>query len=130
MTLANSKVSTLSDLAEKNIGVIFGTTAEKNLRVLLPSAKVFGYKTYTEAYEGLKNGTINAIAADDTILRNYTLTDKSVKVLSKRYSKEPYAIGIRKGKENKVLFDKVNTMLKSMITTNRINQLYAKWGLN
>lgn len=130
MTLANSNVSALSDLANKNIGVIFGTTAEKNLRVLLPTAKVFGYKTYTDAYEGLKDGTVDAITADDTILRNYALNDKTVKVLPKRYSREPYAIGIRKGKENKILLEKVNYLLKHMITSNSINKLYAKWGLN
>lgn len=130
MTLANSNIGTISDLANKNVGVIFGTTAEKNLRILLPTAKVFGYKTYSDAYEGLKDGTIDAITADDTILRNYTLNNKSVKVLPKRYSKEPYAIGIRKGKENKILLEKVNYLIKSMITSNSINRLYAKWGLN
>jgi len=129
MTLSNSKVSALSDLANKNVGVIFGTTAEKNLRVLLPTAKVFGYRTYQEAYDSLKDGTIDAITADDTILRNYTLNDKSVKVLNKRYSKEPYAVGIRKGEENKVLFDNVNTVLKTIITNGSINKLYDKWGL-
>ena len=90
---------------------------------------MFGYKTYADAYEGLKSGVIDAITADDTILRNYMINDKSVRILPKRYSKEPYAIGIRKGKENKVLLDKVNEMLKSIITSGSINKLYAKWGL-
>lgn len=129
MTLSSKNISALSELAGKNIGVIFGTTAEKNLRVLLPTAKIFGYKTYSDAYEGLKDGTVEAITADDTILRNYALNDKSVKVLPKRYSKEPYAIGVRKGKENKILLEKVNYTLKTMITNNSINRLYAKWGL-
>lgn len=126
---SKSKVAALSDLAHKNVGVIFGTTAEKNLRVLLPTAKIFGYKSYQDAYEALTDGTIDAITADDTILRNYTLNNKSVKVLNKRYSKEPYAVGVRKGKENKILLEKVNYVLKSMITNNAINRLYAKWNL-
>ena len=129
MVPTKSKVTTLTDLANQNIGVIFGTTAEKNLRILLPTAKVFGYKNYQDAYEALKEGTIQAITADDTILRNYTLNDKTVKILNKRYSKEPYAIAVRKGKENKALLEKINFTLKSIITINKINRLYSKWGL-
>ncbi len=125
----NSKVTALSDLAGENVGVIFGTTAEKNLRTLLPTAKIFGYKTYNDAYEALKSGTIKAITSDDTILRNYALNDNSVRMLNKRYSKEPYAVGVRKGKENKELLEKVNFVLKTLITNNSINHLYAKWGL-
>lgn len=129
MTRSESNIVALSDLANKNIGVIFGTTAEKNLRVLLPTAKILGYKTYSDAYESLNNGTIEAITADDTILRNYALNNKSVRVLPKRYSKEPYAIGVRKGSENKILLEKINYTLKTMITSNAINKLYAKWNL-
>lgn len=130
MIPAKSKVATLTDLANSNIGVIFGTTAEKNLRILLPTAKVFGYKTYQDAYNSLKEGTIQAITGDDTILRNYTLNDKTVRVLNKRYSREPYAIAVRKGEENKVLLEKINFILKSLITSNKINRLYSKWGLD
>ena len=130
MIPAKSNVTALTDLTNQNIGVIFGTTAEKNLRVLLPTAKVFGYKNYQDAYDALKEGTIQAITGDDTILRNYTLNDKSVKVLNKRYSREPYAIAVRKGKENKILLEKINFALKAIITSNKINRLYAKWGLN
>ena len=125
----DSKITALSDLAGENAGVIFGTTAEKNLRTLVPTAKVFGYRTYNDAYKALKDGTIKAITSDDTILRNYALNDKSVRILNKRYSKEPYAVGIRKGKENKILLEKVNFVIKTLITNNSINHLYAKWGL-
>ncbi len=124
-----SKTNSLTDLANSNIGVIFGTTAEKNLRTLVPTAKVFGYRTYDEAYSALKRGTISAITSDDTILRNYALNDKSVRILNKKYSKEPYAVGVRKGKENKKLLEVVNFVIKTLILNNSINRLYAKWGL-
>ena len=125
----NSKITSIADLAGKEAGVIFGTTAEKNLRTLVPTARVLGYKTYDEAYKALKEGTIKAITSDDTILRNYALNDKSVKIINKRYSKEPYAVGVRKGKENKILLEKVNFVIKTLIMNNSINRLYAKWGL-
>ena len=125
----DSKITALADLADENVGVIFGTTAEKNLRTLVPTAKVFGYKTYNDAYNALKSGIIKAITSDDTILRNYALNDKTVRILNKRYSKEPYAVGVRKGKENKELLERVNFVIKTLITSNSINHLYAKWGL-
>ncbi len=125
----DSKISALGELGNHNVGVIFGTTAEKNLRTLVPTARVFGYRTYDDAYEALNKGIIQAITSDDTILRSYALNNKSVRVINRKYSKEPYAIGVRKGKENKLLLEKVNFVVKTLVTNNSINHLYSKWGL-
>jgi len=123
----SSKISSISDLSGQSIGVIWGTTAEKNMLNILPSANVVGFKTYAEAYNALKSGKIEAITSDDTILSGFALNDSNTKLLPKRYSREPYGIGFKKGKGSaklKIALDEAITDLKQK---NVINRLHKKW---
>lgn len=123
----DSKINGMSDLNGKKAIIIFGTTAEKNLRQIAPDAIISGYKTYTDAYNALKNGRADAITSDDTILLGMAMQDKSLKLLPKRYSKEPYAIAFKKGDKNSGLMRKVNFVIEDMIKSGELNQLKAKW---
>ncbi|MBR1776802.1 transporter substrate-binding domain-containing protein [bacterium] len=123
----SSKITSLGELNGQNIGVIWGTTAEKNLLNIMPNAHVMGFKTYKEAYRALKNGQINAITSDDTILSGFALDDKEVKLLPKRYSREPYGVGFKKSKTTHKLRKIVNEAIIDMKQKNVINRLHKKW---
>ena len=97
MVKKNSAIRSLSDLSGQNVGVIFGTTAEKNLLKMIPTANIRGFRTYNDAYLALKNGQVDAVTSDDTILSGFVIDDSSIKLLPKRYSKEPYGIAFKKG---------------------------------
>jgi len=124
-----SRIYGLSDLYNKNVGVLFGSTAEKNIRLLMPSAYVLGYRTYKDAYSALKAGRILAILSDDTILRGYSMSDPTVKLLPKRYSKEFYGIGVRKDQASKGLLNLINSDINNMINDGTLIQLKRKWKL-
>ena len=124
---ASSKVTSISDLGGLNVGVIWGTTAEKNLINLVPTANILGFKSYQEAYSALKTGKINAITSDDTILSRFAIEDKEVKLLPKRYSREPYGIGFRKGKGSQKLKQNIDNAISDMKQKNVINRLHNKW---
>lgn len=123
----SSSIKSMQDLNEKKVIVVFGSTAEKNLRSIAPDAIISGYKTYTDAYSALKSGRADAITSDDTILIGFAIQDKSLKLLPKRYSKEPYAIAFRKGVASSGLKEKVDFVIKDMIESGELNQLKAKW---
>lgn len=123
-----SKISSLMELKDKKAIIVFGSTVEKNLRSSVPNITIIGYKTYPEAFAALKAGKADAMISDDTILMGFAYNDPSVKLLSKRYSKEPYAIAFRKGDEK--LIKAVNVELKEAINRGEIRQLKAKWGIN
>lgn len=127
---AGSPIKNLADLDNKNVGVLYGSTAEKNIRMLIPSVNVYGYKTYHDAYRALKAGTIQGITSDDTILRNYALTDSSVKLLPKRYTRELYAIGVRKGDDTKNLLKLIDMNISNMVNDGTLTSLKRKWKLN
>ncbi len=124
---SSSKIVSMSDLAGQNVGVIWGTTAERNMQTMAPSANIIGFKTYREAYVALKDGYVNAVTSDDTILNGYALDDEQVKLLTKRFTKEPYGIGFRKGKGAQKLEHALNYAINDMKQKNIIINLHKKW---
>lgn len=123
----NSKITSLSDLSGKKVIIIFGSTAETNIRLFVPDANIIGFKTYINGYNALKHGKGDAIATDDTILLGFADEDKSVRLLPRRYTKEPYAIGFKKGIDSDRLKTKVNFVLKTLISTGELDKLRYKW---
>ncbi len=124
---SNSRITSIADLAGQNIGVVFGTTAEKNMLNLAPTANIIGFRNYRTAYQALKAGKIDALTSDDTILSRFVFEDKSVKLLPKRYTREPYGIAFRKGKTTKKLRENINFAIKDMQNKNVMLRLRRKW---
>ena len=124
---STSKITSIGDLAGQNVGVIWGTTAEKNMLNLAPTANILGFKTYKEAYQALKNGKIDVITSDDTILSRFAIDDKQVMLLPKRYSREPYGIGFKRGKGSAKLKEELNNAISDLKQKNVINRLHKQW---
>lgn len=126
---STSKATSLRDFEGNKLIIVYGSTSERNLRSNVPEVTVLGYKTYNDAYKALKSGKAEGIVADDTILLNFALHDKSVKLLPKRYSKEPYAIAFRKGEQSVRLISKTNYVIENLQSTGRLNRLQEKWKI-
>lgn len=126
---SSSKAISLSDFEGKKLIIVFGSTSERNLRTNVPEVTVIGYKNYNDAYRALKQNKADGIVADDTILLNYALKDKSVKLLPKRYSKEPYAVVFRKEKESERLLIRVNHIIGRLASKGQLNRLQEKWHI-
>lgn len=126
---SDSKAIGLKDFKGKKLIVVFGSTSERNLRMSVPDVEVIGYKNYKEAYNALKSGKAEGIVADDTILLGYALNDKSVKLLKKRYSKEPYAIAFRKEDDSLQLMNKIDYLIEHLQSTGQLNRMQEKWNI-
>jgi len=122
-------ISSIKQLNGKRIIIVYGSTGENSIRMNAPEAIIRGYKDYHLAYNALKNNEADAMIADDTILYNITLNDPSVKILDKRFSKEPYAVAFRKGKESEKLQEAVNFTINLMQHSGKLRKLQAKWGI-
>lgn len=126
---SDNKATGLKDFKGKKLIIVFGSTSERNLRTSVPEVEVIGYKNYKEAYNALKSGKAEGIVADDTILLGYALNDKSVKLLKKRYSKEPYAIAFRKENESLQLMNKIDYIIEHLQSTGQLNRMQEKWNI-
>ena len=124
---SSSKITSVGDLSGQNVGVIWGTTAEKNMTSLMPSANIVGFKSYNEAYNSLKSGKIDAITSDDTILNRFVMNDNQVTLLPKRYSREPYGIGFRKGRGSDKLKKALDNAILDLKQKNVISRIHKKW---
>lgn len=123
----NSNIDSMSDLNGKRVIIVFGSTSEKNLRLVAPDAKIIGFKTYIDGYNALKQGKAEAMTSDDTILLGFAIQDPSVKLLPQRYSQEPYAVALRKDEASQNLRIKVNSILDGMQHDGTLEQLKEKW---
>lgn len=123
----STNIKTLGDLSEKKVGIILGTTAEANIKLFIPNSVIYGYKTYQDAFNALKNNQISAIISDDTILMSFALDNQNFKLLSKRLTKEPYGIAFQKNEESKTLQESVNIALTQLNNSGYLNKLKNKW---
>ena len=129
MVRQGTKGTTLPEFNGKRMIIVFGSTGERNLRRNLHDAQIIGHKTYIEAYEAMKRGEGDAMMADDTVLMGLAIGDSSVKILQKRYSREPYAVAFRKEHESDRLRGEVDHIIKSLQNSGELNRLQSKWNV-
>ena len=126
----DSDVRTFADLGKKTTIVVLGTTAEKNLRRIIPTAKIIGYKTNKEAFRAFEEGVGDAISNDDTILSSFVSNHNEYKMLKNRISREPYAIGFKKSEtEDNELKRLLDIIITRMHKDGTIKELKNKWQL-
>ncbi len=128
---ADSDIHTFSDLKKKTTIVVLGTTAEKNIRNIIPTARIVGYKNYKEAFQAFIEGKGDAISTDDTIISGFLMDSdaKKYRILKNRISQEPYAIGMKQD-EDKKLKKTVDIIITRMKKDGTLRALKQKWHLN
>lgn len=122
-----SRISSIEQLNDKAVAIVLGTTGEKTIRLLAPNATSIGAKSYKEAFEYLKEGKVEAILADDSLLYGLLTENRGYKILPSRYTEEFYAIGIRQGEENLTLKKQLNAIISSMQQNGKLNRIKEKW---
>ena len=125
----DSNIHTFSDLRRKKIIVVLGTTAEQNLRRIIPTAKLIGYKNYEEAFNAFKNGEADAISSDNTILSGFLIDNKGFRILKNKISQEPYAIAIKRNEDDESLKKNLNIIINRMQKDGTLKALRKKWQL-
>ena len=126
---ANSSIKSLRDLKDKKAIVVFGSTSEKSLRGAVPNLGIIGYKTYSDAHNALKQNKADAIVSDNTILVGIALKDKGVKLLPKKYTKEPYAVAFKRGVESQTLIKTINAVISEESRNGNLKKIEKKYGL-
>ncbi len=124
----DSGIKSFSDLKKKTSIIVLGTTAEQNLRKIVPTAKVVGFKNYDEAFAALLEGKGDALITDDTILIPFLYNHKEYKMIKGKISQEPYAIALKK-EENPKLKQSIDVTISRLNKDGTIKNLKKKWKL-
>jgi ABC-type amino acid transport substrate-binding protein len=132
LTKAAAGLRRFSELSDKKIGVIAGTTNEGVVRTQLQrrlvSATVVTFKTREEAFAALETGKVDAFASDKMLLigaASKAADQKSLYLMADELSFEPYAIVLPRGDSDLRLA--VNTGLSQLYDSGEIGRIFGKW---
>ncbi len=125
---ADSDAKTMSDLADKIIGVQNGSTAQSILEEsdIGSTCQMSAMATNVEALQQMELGLVNAVFLD-SVVAEYEITSmgKDFVILEDGLSEEEYAIGFRKG--DQALRDEVQKILSEMKADGTVAKISEKW---
>jgi glutamine transport system substrate-binding protein len=123
-------VKTVADLKGKKIGVQSGTTGQFLVEDKLGKGYngLKGYEEVAGAIEDMKNGRIDAVVADNAVVKKFTeqLKLDNVNIIEDKSTEtEQYGIAVKKG--NKELLDKLNKGLTAVKENGKYDEIYNKY---
>jgi putative glutamine transport system substrate-binding protein len=121
----SSPIKSYKDLGGKSVCTTAGSTEDTEIRKIAPTATVQTFDSYADCFQALKNGRIDAMTTDNTILVGYQAQDPAdLALVGGLLSFEPYGIGIAKG--NDTLLKAVNAGLAALFKSdyNKINETW------
>ena len=106
----------IDDVNGRKVCSVNGSTSLLNLQSAAPKADIsITRDKYSECFEELRRGRVDAMTTDDVILLGLALQDKRFALTGNPFRTEPYGIGIPKGDTELRTF--VNDALEDMIRT-------------
>ena len=106
----------IDDVNGRKVCSVNGSTSLINLQTAAPKADIsITRDKYSECFEELRRGRVDAMTTDDVILLGLALQDKRFGLTGNPFRTEPYGIGVPKGDTELRTF--VNDALEDMIRT-------------
>ena len=131
LTLAESKLARLSDLAGKTVGVKPGTTTETALKTALKDrlidARIVSVKDDVEALAALNERRIDGYAADRIVLAGQVIrarSDIKYTLIQDDFSVEPYGLMMRRDPAFRLV---VNRAISQTYRSGAIAEIFDRW---
>jgi glutamate transport system substrate-binding protein len=121
----DSGLKGIEDLANKKVCTALGSTNAEITKREQPKADLKLVDSYSECFEQIQNGSIDAISTDDVILTGMLIQDDSLEIVGEDLSTEPYGAGIKEG--DKQLQDFVSDVIAEYKSDGRWAKAYEKW---
>ncbi len=133
ITLADSKINNKADLKDAKVGAQNGSSAvdavskEADLLKSFKDGKVYTFESNNEALMDLEAGRIDAVVADEILVRYYISKKgaEKYKILKDDFGSETYGVGVRK--DDKELLEKLNKALDDMKKDGTAKAISEKW---
>ncbi|OCS88679.1 amino acid ABC transporter substrate-binding protein [Caryophanon tenue] len=129
VTLADSDITALADLADKNIGVqalSSALDAFNGNEVSKTVAEVAEFGDNVMALTDLKTKRIDAVVIDEVVANYYnTLEDGTFKILDEHLAPEQYGVGVSKDDEE--LLTDLQAALDTLNENGKAEEISVKW---
>ncbi|WKK72115.1 transporter substrate-binding domain-containing protein [Rathayibacter oskolensis] len=117
--------TSIDGLAGRKVCAPRSTTTLSRLESDYPDVDAVAADTHTQCLAQFQEGTVDAIAGDDTILAGFVAQDPYAKVIGDQLSSEPYGLGMPADDTDYVRF--VNAALESVRADGRWQSIYDRW---
>lgn len=118
----NTDIKSVTDLNGKKVCSVQGSTSEKTVKERAPQSELLSLTGYAACVTSLKDGRVAAVSTDDIILAGFAAADPALKLVGGQFTKEPYGIGVKKGKADLVRF--LDQVIAGMLSDGRWDRIY------
>jgi glutamate transport system substrate-binding protein len=120
-----SDIQTLDDLSGKRVCTALGSTYAETIEKEAPQADLRLVDLYSECFDQIQTGAVDAVSTDNVILTGMVIQDPSLQILGLEYTTEPYGIGIPEGDTEMKEF--VDETLTEYIDSGAWQEAYDEW---
>jgi glutamate transport system substrate-binding protein len=121
----DSDIQTLEDLNGNRVCTALGSTYADTIREEAPDADLRLVDLYSECFDQVQTGAVDAVSTDDVILTGMVIQDDSLEILGLEYTTEPYGAGIPEGDEEFKQF--IDDTIQQYIDDGSWQESYDEW---
>lgn len=122
---SKTKISSIEDLNNKNIGIYTGSEYDTILSKSISTAKPKYYNSYSDEISALKSGKIDAFLSDEPLAKEIIKQNKGLKILDEKLTNDSYAFAITP--ENSKLKTDVDMVINRMKDEGILSKFEDKW---
>src|ERR687897_1830522 len=121
----DSNIASLDDLNGQRVCSALGSTYADTIKKEVPDADLRLVDLYSECFDQIQTGAVDAVPTDDVILTGMVVQDDSLEILGLEYTTEPYGAGIQEGDTEFKRF--VDDTLQQFIDDGTWQETYDEW---
>jgi glutamate transport system substrate-binding protein len=120
-----SDIQSLDDLNGNTVCTALGSTYQETIKKEAPDAQLRLVDLYSECFDQVQTGQVDAVSTDNVILTGMTIQDDSLQLLDLDYTTEPYGAGITEGDTEMKQF--VDESVAEFIDSGTWQETYDEW---
>jgi len=121
-----SDVQSVDDLGQgTTVCTALGSTYEATLSEQAPDARLDLVDAYSECFEKIQNGSVDAVSTDDVILTGMVIQDDSLELVGEPLTTEPYGVGVAEGETEAADF--LSETIEESFEDGSWDEMYEEW---
>jgi glutamate transport system substrate-binding protein len=121
----DSDIQSLEDLNGNAVCTALGSTYQETIKKEAPDADLRLVDLYSECFDQVQTGQVDAVSTDNVILTGMVIQDDSLELLGLNYTEEPYGVGIPEGDTEMKQF--VDESVAEFIDSGAWQETYDEW---
>jgi glutamate transport system substrate-binding protein len=122
---SDSDIASLDDLNGRRVCTALGSTYADTIRKEAPDADLRLVDLYSECFDQVQTGSVDAVSTDNVILTGMVIQDDTLELLGLDYTTEPYGVGIPDGDTE--MKDFVDESVAEFIDSGAWQETYDQW---